>query len=157
MSKTDFSHPSEKAERILAADILMVNGLVVTMDEQYRIFEDGALAIDGGKIVAVGETEEVKTRCTGRRVVDARRKLIMPGLINAHTHAPMNIFRGFADDLTLNEWLYDYIFPLESAFVNPQNVELGTRLAIAEMIRSGTTTFNDMYYYSDVMAKVVDD
>lgn len=157
MSKTDFSHHREKAEGISTADILMVHGLVVTMDHQFRIFEDGALAIDGGKIVAVGVTEDVKERYTGRRIIDARRKLIMPGLINAHTHAPMNIFRGFADDLSLNEWLYDYIFPLESAFVNPQNVELGTRLAIAEMIRSGTTTFNDMYYYSDVMANVVDD
>ena len=135
----------------------MIHGLVVTMDNQYRIYEDGALAIKDGRIVAVGSTEDVKSRYSGRSIINARRKLIMPGLINAHTHAPMNIFRGFADDLSLNEWLFDYIFPLESAFVNPQNVELGTRLAIAEMISSGTTTFNDMYYYSDVMARVVDE
>ncbi len=137
-------------------DTLITGALVLTMDRDHRILEDGAVAVEGGLILEVGPSRELEERYRARRLVDARRKLVMPGLINAHTHAPMNIFRGFADDLPLDAWLFDHIFPLEAQFVNASNVRLGTRLAIAEMLRSGTTTFNDMYFHTDVMAEEVD-
>lgn len=156
MTNDSFSEISHNHTELKEVDILFVHGLVVCMDSSYQTLQDGSIAIDKDKIVAVGDTADITSRYCGKRTIDARRKLILPGLINAHTHAPMNIYRGYADDLPLNEWLYGQIFPLEVAFVNPDNVRVGTQLAIAEMLRSGTTTFNDMYYYSDVMADVVD-
>ncbi len=156
MAGITFSGNIKSRKDTADVDILIVHGLVVTMDPSFRVLEDGALAIRDGRIADLGETADILSRYHGRKVIDAHRKLILPGLINAHTHAPMNIYRGYADDLSLNEWLYGRIFPLEMAFVNRDNVRMGTQLAIAEMLRSGTTTFNDMYYYSDVMAEVVD-
>ncbi len=156
MNKTGFGQTHHDGARI-EVDALITHGLIVTMDDSSRILKDGAVAVNNGKITAVGDTAALVSKYQGRKVLDARRKLVMPGLINAHTHAPMNIFRGFADDLPLNEWLYDYIFPLETEFVNRDNVKLGTRLAIAEMLRSGTTTFNDMYYFIEEMAGVIDE
>jgi 5-methylthioadenosine/S-adenosylhomocysteine deaminase len=144
------------ASQPVLADFLIVNGLVVTMDGEYRIFENGAIAVKDGEIVALGKTADLKDKFSATQVLDATGKLVLPGLINTHTHSPMTIFRGYADDLHLKEWLYDHIFPIESEFVNPENVRTGTRLAIAEMLLSGTTTFNDMYYYVDEMARVVD-
>lgn len=143
-------------EQRQVADFLIINGLVLTMDAEYRILEGGALAVRQGEIVEIGTTAELKDKYEATQVIDATGKLVMPGLINTHTHSPMTIFRGYADDLHLKEWLYDHIFPIEAEFVNPENVRTGTRLAIAEMLLSGTTTFNDMYYYVDEMAKVVD-
>lgn len=143
-------------EQRQVADFLIINGLVLTMDAEYRILEGGALAVRRGEIVEIGTTAELKDKYEATQVIDATGKLVMPGLINTHTHSPMTIFRGYADDLHLKEWLYDHIFPIEAEFVNPENVRTGTRLAIAEMLLSGTTTFNDMYYYVDEMAKVVD-
>lgn len=140
----------------IPVDILISGGLIVTMDKAFRVLQNGAIAISNGRIEAIGEKDDLCDRYHGQKVVDAADKLVMPGLINAHTHAPMNIYRGYADDLTLNEWLFDHIFPLEKAFTTRGNVRLGTRLAIAEMLKSGTTTFNDMYYYADVMAEEVD-
>ncbi len=148
----DFSH--DGGRRVV--DTLITGSLLVVMDKDYSVLEDGAVAIDQGFIVETGHTDSLVMRYRGRQHVDARRKLVMPGLINAHTHAPMNIFRGFADDLPLDAWLFEHIFPLEAEFVNAANVRLGTRLAIAEMVRSGTTTFNDMYFHTDVMAAEVD-
>lgn len=156
MTKAGFDETSYDGDRTLV-DLLILHGLVVTMDASFRVLEDGAVAVSDGKILEIGDTAAICSKYRGKKVLDARRKIVMPGLINAHTHAPMNIFRGFADDLPLNEWLYNYIFPLETEFVNRDNVQLGTRLAIAEMLRSGTTTFNDMYYYVDVMAGVIDE
>jgi len=144
------------ASRQVVVDFLIVNGLVVTMDPEYRIFENGAIAVKDGEIIGIGKTAEFQDIYTATQVIDATGKLVLPGLINTHTHSPMTIFRGYADDLHLKEWLYDHIFPIESEFVNPENVRTGTRLAIAEMLLSGTTTFNDMYYYVDEMARVVD-
>ena len=137
-------------------DTLITGALVLTMDKNHRILNDGAVAVKEGFIVDVGPGSELNARYQAKRLVDSRGKLVMPGLINAHTHAPMNIFRGFADDLPLDTWLFDYIFPLEAQFVNANNVRLGTRLAVAEMLRSGTTTFNDMYFHTDVIAEEVD-
>lgn len=138
------------------ADFLILNALVVTMDASFRIWENGAIAVKDGAIIGIGDTEEFAKKFTASQIIDATGKLVLPGLINTHTHSPMTIFRGYADDLHLKEWLYDHIFPIESEFVTPENVRTGTRLAIAEMLLSGTTTFNDMYYYVDEMAKVVD-
>lgn len=140
----------------MQADLIIHDAFVVTMDPEYRLFPSGAVAVAGGYIVAVGETSEVLGRYSAARMIDGRKKLVMPGLVNAHTHSPMTIFRGYADDIPLKQWLYDHIFPVESAFVHPANVRLGTRLAVSEMIRSGTTTFNDMYYHVNEMAEVVD-
>lgn len=139
----------------LHADLIIHDACVVTMDQNYQLFEKGAVAIANGVIVAVGDTRDVLDRYSATQMVDGNKKLLMPGLINAHTHSPMTIFRGYADDLPLKQWLYDHIFPVESAFVLPRNVRLGTKLALAEMIRSGTTTFNDMYYHIDDVAEVV--
>lgn len=137
-------------------DILIKNAMVVTMDGDRRVIRDGAIAIKADKIVAVGESDDIVIRFRAPIVLDGTKKLVMPGLINSHTHSPMTIFRGYADDMTLKKWLYDYIFPAESEFINPETVRLGTRLAIAEMLRSGTTTFNDMYYHIDEMVDVVE-
>ncbi len=156
MAENGFETRSGRNDGRMVADTLLVHGLVVTMDPSFRVIEDGGVAVKDGKIVFVGKTSDLMNTCTGSHVIDCHRKLVMPGLVNAHTHAPMNIFRGYADDLPLNEWLYNYIFPLEAAFVNRDTVRTGTRLAIAEMLRSGTTTFNDMYFYTDVMAEEAD-
>lgn len=137
------------------ADILIVNALVVTMDRKYSVFEDGAVAISGDTIVAVGSTDTVKAAYNAGCILDGRGKLVMPGLVNVHTHSPMTIYRGYADDLPLIEWLYDYIFPVEAKFTSPVNVRAGMRLAIAEMLLSGTTTFNDTYYFVNDMAEEV--
>lgn len=137
-------------------DVMIRNTLVVTMDSEARVIDNGAVAVRGNLIAGVGKTKDLDAAFTASRVIDGRRKLVMPGLINTHTHSPMTIYRGFADDLPLKNWLYDYIFPTESTFTSPENVRAGTRLAIAEMLLSGTTTFNDMYYYMNEMASVVD-
>ncbi len=156
MAETGNFSGGSGADQIQAVDFLIVNGLIVTMDKGYRIFEGGAIAVKDGEIVAIGNTYELQEHHVAAELIDATGKLVLPGLINTHTHSPMTIFRGYADDLHLKEWLYDHIFPIESEFINPENVRTGTRLAIAEMLLSGTTTFNDMYYYVDEMAKVVD-
>ncbi len=146
-------HYSEVPQHV---DLLIINACVVTMDGDYRVFKNGAVAIGGDQILDVGPVAEISSRYIAKRVIDGSGKLLMPGLINVHTHSPMTIFRGFADDLPLLEWLYDHIFPLEAKFTNPDNVRAGTRLAIAEMLLSGTTTFNDTYYFVNEMARVVD-
>src|SRR4051794_24049391 len=132
-------------------DLLVSNGTVVTMDSGRRVIERGAVAVDRGKIVAVGGPE-VTARYRARQVIDAKRGLIIPGLINGHTHVPMALFRGLADDLDLNEWLTKYIFPAEAKNVTEDFVRVGTRLGLAEMIRGGTTTYCDMYYFEDAIA-----
>lgn len=139
------------------ADLIISNAMILTMDRNNELYLSGALAIKGDKIVAVGKTSRILEKYSAPTVMDGAGKLVMPGLVNTHTHVPMTIFRGYADDLPLHEWLYDYIFPIESKFVTKDNVKVGTSLAIAEMLRSGTTTFNDMYYFADEIAKLVDE
>jgi 5-methylthioadenosine/S-adenosylhomocysteine deaminase len=140
----------------LRAELIIHDAHVVTMDPDYHTYTCGAVAVANGMILAVGDSRDVLRRYTADRMIDGRKKLLIPGLVNSHTHSPMTIFRGYADDIPLKQWLYDQIFPVESAFAGPGNVRLGTRLAISEMIRSGTTTFNDMYYHIDDMAAVVE-
>ena len=137
-------------------DLIIHDAMILTMNPQFKVYVDGAIVIKNDRILAMGDTSEILQKYSAREIMDGSGKLIMPGLINTHTHVPMSIFRGYADDLPLQEWLYDYIFPVESEFVNSENVTLGTKLAMAEMIRSGTTTFNDMYYHIEDIARVVE-
>jgi 5-methylthioadenosine/S-adenosylhomocysteine deaminase len=135
------------------ADLIVAGGTVVTMDAQRRILEDGAVAVTGDAIVAVAPRSEILARYTAARQIDARGKLVLPGFINGHTHVPMALFRGLRDDVTLDVWLKDYIFPAEAKNVTEDFVRWGTRLAAAEMIRGGVTTFADMYYFEDAIAE----
>jgi len=136
-----------------AADWILTNATIVTMDDEGRIVEDGAVAVQGGALVAVGPAAEVRSSFTAANVHDCRGRLLIPGLVNAHTHAPMTLLRGLADDLRLDVWLLGYMMPVEREFVSADFCRLGTLLACAEMIRSGTTCFADMYYHEEVVAK----
>ena len=133
-----------------ACELLLTNALVVTMDEQFRLFSSGSVAISGGLIVAVGE---IAGDFDAVETVDCKGRVVMPGLVNAHTHAPMTLLRGLADDLRLDVWLMGYMMPVEREFVRPDFVTLGTGLACVEMIRSGTTCFADMYYFEESVAE----
>jgi len=134
--------------------LVITGGTVVTMDASGTVIPDGAVAIEGSTIVAVGTADEIAARYRASQTVDARGQIILPGLINTHTHAPMVLYRGLADDLALMDWLTKYIFPAEKATVSPEFVRVGTRLAALEMIESGTTTFVDMYYFENDIAEV---
>lgn len=139
--------------RVASVDLLIVGGDVVTMDGAKRVIRNGAVAIRGEEIVAVGTADEITRKYRAATTIDARGKAVVPGLINTHTHVPMSLFRGIADDLDLNEWLTKYIFPAEAKNVNEEFVRVGTRLGLAEMIRGGTTTYCDMYYFEDAIAE----
>jgi 5-methylthioadenosine/S-adenosylhomocysteine deaminase len=136
--------------------LVVRNGTVVTMDGDKRVIAGGAIAVDDGRILAVGPAAEIAAGYRGRQVLDAGGGLIIPGLVNAHGHAAMVLFRGIADDLRLMQWLQDYIFPAEKKNVTAAFVKAGTELAALEMIRSGTTTFVDMYYFEDQVAEACD-
>src|SRR5438128_3819113 len=133
--------------------LVIANGTVVTMDATRRVLAPGSIAIDGPDIVAVDRPEVIRQRYRGRETIEAWGSVIMPGLINTHTHAPLVLFRGLADDLALMDWLQKYIFPAEAKLVSPEFVRAGTKLAALEMIESGTTTFADMYYFEEEIAK----
>jgi 5-methylthioadenosine/S-adenosylhomocysteine deaminase len=132
--------------------LLVTGGTVVTVDTAGRVIPAGAVAIDGTDIVAVDTAENIAKQFRGRDTIDATGQIVLPGLINTHTHAPMVLYRGLADDLALSEWLNKYIFPAEAKTVSPEFVRAGTRLAALEMIQSGTTTFTDMYYFEEEIA-----
>ncbi|HYP28047.1 MAG TPA: amidohydrolase [Blastocatellia bacterium] len=134
------------------ADIIVRGGTVVTMDGSARVIEDGAVAIRSDRVAAVGTSAEISRQYTAPRTVNASGKVVMPGLINTHTHVPMVLFRGVADDLVLMDWLTRYIFPAEKNNVDEQFVRWGTRLGLLEMLRGGTTTYVDMYYFEDAIA-----
>src|SRR5437867_13052279 len=138
--------------RKTTVDLIIRGGTVVTMDGSRRVVEDGGVAVKNGRIVAVSKTADIDRNYAAREVVNANGKVIVPGLINGHTHVPMTLFRGIADDLDLQEWLTKYIFPAEAKNVTEDFVRAGTRLGLAEMIRSGTTTYCDMYYFEDAIA-----
>jgi 5-methylthioadenosine/S-adenosylhomocysteine deaminase len=133
-------------------DLIVSGGTVVTMDAEKRLIENGAVAVAKGEIVAVGTATEIARRFAARQTINAQNKVIIPGLINTHTHIPMSLFRGISDDLDLQEWLTKYIFPAEAKNVTEEFVRAGTRLGLAEMIRGGTTTYCDMYYFEDAIA-----
>ena len=127
--------------------LLLTNAIVLTMDEKKTIYDPGAAAVQEDVIVAVGAEADLLARFPAAEVVDCGGKVLMPGLVNAHTHVPMTLLRGLADDLRLDVWLLGYMMPVEREFVSPEFVRLGTQIACAELIRSGVTCFADMYYF----------
>ena len=141
-----------KGRRMTHVDLLVLNGTLVTMDKDHRVIDDAGVAVTGGRIVAVGNSQEIARSYLATQKVDAGGKIIIPGLINGHTHIPMTLFRGLADDLDLQDWLTKFIFPAEAKNVSEEFVRAGTRLGLAEMIRGGTTTYCDMYYFEDAIA-----
>jgi 5-methylthioadenosine/S-adenosylhomocysteine deaminase len=149
-----FATPNAQAQsKKDSVDLLVSRATIVTMDADRHVFDDGAIAIRGDAIVAIGSTKDILAKYDTSQKIDATGKLILPGLINAHTHIPMVLMRGLIDDVTLDDWLRKYIFPAEAKNVTEDFVRWGSRLALAEMIRSGTTTFADMYYFEDAEAE----
>ncbi|HBO33456.1 MAG TPA: amidohydrolase, partial [Anaerolineaceae bacterium] len=134
-------------------DTILKNAIVLTMDSVYTVHEPGALAVLDDKIVEVGDEESILEKYEANEVMDCGGKVLMPGFVNTHTHVPMTLLRGLADDLRLDVWLMGYMMPVEREFVSPKFVRLGTKIACAELIRSGVTTFNDMYYFEDDVAE----
>ena len=134
-------------------DTIITGGAILTLDRHNLRIEDGALAVDGDSIVKTGSAADINKQFVARQIIEANDCLVMPGLINGHTHAAMSCFRGMADDLELMDWLGDYIFPAESKNVDPELVYWGSLLANAEMIKSGTTTFCDMYLFEEETAQ----
>jgi 5-methylthioadenosine/S-adenosylhomocysteine deaminase len=139
------------------ADILVLGGIIVTMDERRTIMPDGALALRGESILAIGPRAQIAARYSAATIVDAEGCLVIPGLIDAHTHIPMTLFRGLADDLPLHTWLERHVWPAEHRFINPETVRWASRLGVAELLRSGVTTLCDMYFYEGEVAAVVDE
>jgi 5-methylthioadenosine/S-adenosylhomocysteine deaminase len=137
---------------ITTVDVILTGGSVATMNDDFDLFYPGAVAVRRGSIEAVGPADQIAAGFTAREVVDCGGCAVVPGMINAHTHAPMTLLRGLADDLRLDVWLMGYMMPVEQEFVRPDFCWLGTQLACAEMIRSGTTCFADMYYYEEAVA-----
>jgi 5-methylthioadenosine/S-adenosylhomocysteine deaminase len=144
---------TDKGDRI---DLITEGDYVVTMDSDGTLYKDGAVAIDAGLIVAIGPAADIHARYKAVETLPGDNRIVLPGLINGHSHAAMTLLRGVADDLALMDWLNNYIFPAEVQFVDAEFVRIGTELACWEMIRGGTTTFVDMYYYPDVIAEVVE-
>src|SRR6476661_2495607 len=137
--------------------LILTGGTVVTMDPAGRVLTPGAVAIDGRDIVAIDAPAAIAARFSSGQSIDTTGQVVMPGLVNTHTHAPMALYRGLADDLALMDWLQKYIFPAEAKTVTPEFVRAGTRLAALEMIESGTTTYADMYYFEEEVARVTRD
>lgn len=137
------------------ADWIVHARFVVTMDSQHRVLNDGAIAIEGPRIVAVGTRRAIDHDFTAAQTLDKPDGLLLPGLIDTHTHAPMSLLRGIADDRRLDDWLENYIFPAEARNVSPEFIRWGTRLACLEMLLAGITTYTDMYYFEDVEAATV--
>src|SRR5262245_34385954 len=133
-----------------ACDVLLTHATVLTMDARLTLHRGGSVAITGDSIVAVGTRAD---EYTAAETIDCHGRVVMPGLVNAHTHVAMSLLRGLADDLRLDVWLMGYMMPVEREFVNPAFVALGTKLGCAEMIRSGITCFADMYYFEDAIAQ----
>ena len=139
-----------------SADLLLLNARLVTMDDAFSLFDPGGMAVKAGRIVGVGPSADIAKRFSSRSVYDASGKLVLPGLVNTHTHAAMTLLRGLADDLPLDRWLTEHIFPAEAKNVSPEFVHDGTLLAALEMIRGGTTTFADGYYFESDAARAVE-
>ena len=142
------------ARQPAAVSLIVQNGIVITVDGNRRILNPGSVAINGTDIVAVDTPANIAARYKAADTIDATGKVVMPGLINTHTHAAMVMYRGLGNDLNLMDWLQKYIFPAEAKTVSPEFVRIGTRLAALEMIQSGTTLFADMYYFEEEVARV---
>ena len=133
--------------------MIIKNAVVLTIDKDFNQFNPGAVAVTGDSIVGVGNEEEILTSFSSDTIFDCGGKVLMPGFINTHTHVPMTMLRGLSDDLRLDVWLLGYMMPVEREFVSPEFVALGTKIACAELIRTGVTCFNDMYYFEEEVAK----
>jgi 5-methylthioadenosine/S-adenosylhomocysteine deaminase len=133
--------------------MIVSGGAVVTVDGDRHIYNPGSVAIDGTTIVAAGPAADIASRFKAPEQIDATGSIVIPGLVNAHAHAPMVLYRGLADDLRLQEWLEKYIFPAEAKTVTREMVRAGTQLAALEMIQSGTTAYADMYYFEEEIAR----
>ena len=148
--------PGESASESPTVDLIVEGDYVITMDENQEVIKDGAVAIKDGLIVALASAEDINAQHTAAEHLKGENRIVMPGLVNGHSHAAMTLLRGVADDLALMDWLNNYIFPAEVEFVDAEFVRIGTELACWEMIRGGTTMFVDMYYFPDVIADVVE-
>ncbi|RMG56798.1 MAG: amidohydrolase [Bacteroidetes bacterium] len=135
------------------ADLAIEGATILTMDPSRALYAPGTLLIKDGAILALGPQDSLAGQYVATRRLQAEGQLVLPGLINTHCHAAMVLFRGLADDLALQDWLQFYIWPAEAEFIDSLSVRVGTQLAMAEMIRGGITTFNDMYFYMDEVAR----
>lgn len=153
----DIESTGGRTEHNMGLPWVLAHGTVVTMDGQRRVLRDGAVVVQGRDIVAVGPADEVLSEHPEATVIDVRGHLVIPGLINAHTHAAMSLLRGLVDDQRLDVWLLGYMMPVERAFVGPDFCYWGALLSCLEMIRGGTTTFCDMYYHEDQVARAAAD
>jgi len=140
-----------------SVSLIVTGGTVITENASRQMLAPGAVAIDGEVIVGIDTAASIAARFESTDTISAAGQIVLPGLINTHTHAPMVMYRGLADDLALMEWLNKYIFPAEAKTVSPEMVRIGTRLAALEMIESGTTTFADMYYFEEEIARATRD
>jgi 5-methylthioadenosine/S-adenosylhomocysteine deaminase len=148
---------AEESARPERADLLVLGGTVLPMDARDTVLEDGAVVVRDGAILAVGARRRIESRFRARRSIDARGRLVLPGFVNAHTHAPMTLLRGVKDDVELMTWLEEYMFPIEQRFGSREFVRWGTLLACWEMIASGTTTFGDGYFFEEEVARAADE
>lgn len=142
---------------MINCDLIIKGRYILPMDVDLNIVENGIVVIKENKIIAVGKEGELENKYKAKEVLNAGNSIIMPGLINTHTHAAMTYFRGLADDLPLQEWLEKYIWPAEAKFVNPDFIRKASELACLEMVKSGTTCFNDMYIFGDITDDVVEE
>src|SRR5215212_4340564 len=146
-----FAVAAQQARQPVA--LVVIGRTVITENAAHRVLSPGAVAVSGTDIVDVDTPDAIARKYAAAETIDARTEIVLPGLINTHTHAPMVIYRGLADDLALMDWLQKYIFPGEAKTVSPEFVRAGTRLAALEMIQSGTTTYTDMYYFEEEIAR----
>jgi 5-methylthioadenosine/S-adenosylhomocysteine deaminase len=140
----------------VTVDLLISGGLIVTLDDAWTVIKDGALAVNGREIVAVGPSNELAQLYTGAEVLDASGHIVMPGLVNAHTHCATSLFRGLADDRPLKDWLERYIWPAEQTFIDPRTVRWATLLALVEQMRGGVTTCLDMYFFEEAVGQAAE-
>jgi 5-methylthioadenosine/S-adenosylhomocysteine deaminase len=138
---------------MIKADLIILNGMVCTMNTSRETKVSTSIVIDNGKIIAIDDSEKIALLYHSHNTIDAKNCIVMPGLINTHTHSALTFLRGISDDLNLMEWLKKYIWPIESNFIDKDFVKQATRLAIYEMVTGGTTTFNDAYFYSREVAQ----
>jgi 5-methylthioadenosine/S-adenosylhomocysteine deaminase len=137
---------------MIEVDIIILADSVLTMDADQSLFREGAVAVKDGKVVAVGPAADILARYSAGRTIGGKGKVAFPGLVNAHTHAPMVYFRGLKDDLPLKVWLEEHIWPAENRWLSPQFVADAAQLACLEMLKAGITLYNDMYFYGEVIA-----
>ena len=148
-----FAWQALAARQATDVSLIIANGIVLTVDGNRRILNPGSVAINGVRILAVDTPAAIAARYKSHDTIDATGKVVMPGLINTHGHAAMVMYRGLGNDLALMDWLHKYIFPAEAKTLSPEFVRIGTRLALLEMIQSGTTMYADMYYFEEEVGR----